>query len=179
MRMSLTTLLALRRLMLGLLVPLLVLSAAGCKSDSKETTEPGAPRTFDSTAVPAPRAAGTTTPEDAQAGVAEPQFPAPKDDAQLVRLVIPAANINAPLQVKGVNSRNEMENPDGKDNVAWYNFTAKPGLGSNAVFSGHVDWFTGERGVFWGLRDLKEGDEVDVKHSDGMELKYKVVDNKI
>ena len=47
------------------------------------------------------------------------------------------------------------------------------------MFSGHVDWFTGERGVFWGLRDLKEGDEVVVKLSDGMELKYKVVDNKV
>lgn len=104
-----------------------------------------------------------------------PRFPSPSEDAQLVRLMIPTAKVNAPLQIKGVNARNEMENPDGKDNVAWYNFTAKPGFGSNAVFSGHVDWFTGEQGVFWYLRDLKGGEEIALKLSDGTELKYRVV----
>lgn len=121
----------------------------------------------------------TPTPEGASETptVATPQFALPKEDAALVRMVIPAAKVNAPLQTKGVNARNEMENPDGKDNVAWYNFSSRPGFGSNAVFSGHVDWYTGEKGVFWSLRDLKDGDEVMIRLSDGMELKYRVISN--
>lgn len=101
-------------------------------------------------------------------------FPAPASAAQPERLVIPAAKVEAPFQVKGVNGRNEMENPDGKDAVAWYDFSARPGFGSNAVFSGHVDWYTGERGVFWYLRVLKEGDDVIVRLTDGTALTYRV-----
>ena len=89
-------------------------------------------------ATPTPEG-GSETPTPAT-----PQFPVPMEDAQLTRMVIPAVKINAPLQTKGVNARNEMENPDGKNNVAWYNFSSRPGFGSNAVFSGHVDWYTGE-----------------------------------
>ena len=40
-----------------------------------------------------------------------------------------------------------------------------------------MDWFTGEKGVLWHLKDLKEGDEVVIRLSDGMELKYRVTGN--
>ena len=43
------------------------------------------------------------------------------------------------------------------------------------MFSGHVDWYTGELGVFGQVKELKDGDEILVKLSDGMEIKYKVV----
>ncbi len=46
MRISLPTPLAPRRLTLGLLVPLLVLSAVACKGGGKQTDEPGAPQTL-------------------------------------------------------------------------------------------------------------------------------------
>jgi LPXTG-site transpeptidase (sortase) family protein len=89
--------------------------------------------------------------------------------------VIPNVKIDAPVETKGVNSRGEMEDPTGKDAVAWYNFSEFPGFGGNAVFSGHVDWFTGELGVFGRMRDLKNGDEIVLRMADGMELKYQVV----
>lgn len=170
---------ALRRLAVGAVIALVIVAGPACKSDKKSDESGSVPdaRTFDATAAAAGEA--TATPGEAAAAEPEPGFPLPSENAQLTRLVIPAAKINAPLQVKGVNARNEMENPDGKDNVAWYNFTAKPGFGSNAVFSGHVDWFTGEKGVFWHLRDLKEGDELVVRLSDGMELKYHVTTNDV
>lgn len=151
---------------------------ANPKADSQANVIATATRTlvFElPSATPTPESTSEATGEVPAPAVS--QFPIPQEDAKLVRMVIPAAKVNAPLQTKGVNARNEMENPDGKDNVAWYNFTTRPGFGANAVFSGHVDWYTGEKGVFWSLRDLKEGDEVVVRLSDGMELKYRVVSN--
>ncbi len=157
------------------LVALAFIVACGRGGEKKQaatvTTEP---RVFDATLVPGtsePAASETPTPPSVH-------FPTPSPDAHIARLIIPAAKVNAPVQVKGVNARNEMENPDGKDNVAWYNFTDRPGFGPNAVFSGHVDWYTGEQGVFWYLRDLKEGDEIIVRMTDGTELKYRVTENK-
>ena len=160
---------------------LLGLAAAACGGNDKAKQDT-AVATVDQRATTPDSAAATataTTPGEAEAAATPPPFPAPKADAELVRLMIPAAKVDAPLQVKGVNARNEMENPDGKDNIAWYNFTSKPGFGSNAVFSGHVDWFTGQQGVFWYLRDVKEGDEIMVRLSDGMELKYRIAWNQI
>lgn len=99
----------------------------------------------------------------------------PKEGVFLERVVAPSINIDAPVETLGINDRGEMENPVGKDAVAWYNFSEFPGYGGNAVFSGHVDWFTGELGVFGRVKELKTNDEIVLKLSDGMELKYKVV----
>ena len=131
--------------------------------------------------VPATMNPPAATGEASATGQATPaaQFPTPSPSAQIARVIIPRAKVDAPVQVKGVNANNEMENPDGKDNVAWYNFTAKPGFGANAVFSGHVDWYTGEAGVFWSLRDLKNDDEITVRLSDGSSIKYRVVMNQV
>lgn len=101
-------------------------------------------------------------------------FPEPKEGVLLAKLIVPAAKVNHAVEVQGVNDKGEMELPSGKDGIAWYDFSAFPGYGSNAVFSGHLDWFTGELGVFGRMRDLKEGDEASVELSDGMVMKYKV-----
>jgi LPXTG-site transpeptidase (sortase) family protein len=159
-----------------------LLAATACGGGNKKTSAqlsstPAEAQTFQATVLPSTPEASTS--EAAPPVPSGPVFAQPKEDARLVRLVIPSAKVNAPLQTKGLNARNEMENPDGKDNVAWYNFTARPGFGSNAVFSGHVDWYTGEKGVFWHLRDVKEGDEIVLKLSDGMELKYRVTRNDV
>jgi LPXTG-site transpeptidase (sortase) family protein len=115
----------------------------------------------------------TPAPAAVETAVA-PALPVPSADAQLARLVIPSAKVNHRFVVRGLTPRREMEDPGGKDDVAWYNFSALPGHGSNAVLSGHVDWYTGQPGVFWYLRDLEEGDEVQVHYSDGLILAYRV-----
>ncbi|MFN8557938.1 MAG: class F sortase [Dehalococcoidia bacterium] len=163
------------RAALAALVGLTLLAGAACRGEKKaDVATTSAPaRTFDAAVAPT----ATDSAAGPAASPAAPAFPPPREDAELVRLMIPAAKVNAPLQIKGVNARNEMENPDGKDNVAWYNFSTRPGFGSNAVFSGHVDWFTGEQGVFWGLRNVKAGDEIMLKLSDGSELKYRIESN--
>jgi LPXTG-site transpeptidase (sortase) family protein len=102
-------------------------------------------------------------------------MPEPDEGVLLERLQVPSIRVDAPVETLGVNARGAMEDPVGKDAVAWYNFSEFPGYGGNAVFSGHVDWYTGELGVFGRVKELKDGDEIVIKLSDGMEIKYKVV----
>jgi LPXTG-site transpeptidase (sortase) family protein len=111
----------------------------------------------------------------ASGGTAAGDMPRPEEGVLLDRLQVPSVRIDAPVETRGINGSGEMEDPAGKDAVAWYNFSEFPGFGGNAVFSGHVDWFTGELGVFGRVKELKDGDEIVVKLSDGMEIKYKVV----
>ena len=129
---------------------------------------------FVGAAVPEFPALPTPEPAAEEQAPAAPALSLPSEGAQLTRLVIPNAKVNHRVVVRGLTERREMEDPGGKDDVAWYNFSALPGHGSNAVLSGHVDWYTGHPGVFWYLRDVKEGDEVQVHYSDGLVLAYRV-----
>jgi LPXTG-site transpeptidase (sortase) family protein len=98
--------------------------------------------------------------------------------APIARLTIPRFSVDAPVIVLGLDEEGVMEAPDGPVDVAWYDFTAHPGAGSNAVFSGHVDW-TFENGpagaVFWNLKNLNQGDLVNVRLDDGTEFAYSVI----
>jgi LPXTG-site transpeptidase (sortase) family protein len=98
--------------------------------------------------------------------------------APIARLQIPKYSVDAPVIVLGLDEEGVMEAPDGPVDVAWYEFTAHPGTGSNAVFSGHVDW-TFENGpagaVFWNLKNMVIGDIVKVRLEDGTEYEYSVI----
>jgi LPXTG-site transpeptidase (sortase) family protein len=98
----------------------------------------------------------------------------PASEAPLARLIIPAAEIDAPVVVKGVDAGGVMESPDNAFDTAWYDFSAKPGYGGNAVFSGHVDYINVGKAVFWNLKDLNPGDEIQVRLEDGTIYTYKV-----
>jgi LPXTG-site transpeptidase (sortase) family protein len=98
------------------------------------------------------------------------------------RLGIPGLFIDAPVAQTGfVPGTNQPDVPDRADLVAWYEFTPTPGRGSNAVFSGHVDWQTQDGapipGVFYRLRELKLGDTITVALDDGQVLEYRVTGN--
>ncbi|MCC6382991.1 MAG: class F sortase [Dehalococcoidia bacterium] len=95
-------------------------------------------------------------------------------DAPVARLVIDRIGVDAPVEVLGVDSTGTMESPDGPDVVAWYGFTAKPGQGGNAVFSGHVDYVRHGPAVFWDLRKLQPGDGIEVRLADGTRIEYAV-----
>lgn len=106
--------------------------------------------------------------------VATPTSDVPPSEAPIARIVIPGFEVDAPVVVRGVDAAGVMQPPDGPENVAWYEFSAKPGYGSNAVFSGHVDYINYGPAVFWPLKDLKEGDIVEVRLADGTVYQYKV-----
>lgn len=92
-------------------------------------------------------------------------------------MIIPSIGVNAPVQAYGLDADQVPEVPtgDGAANiVAWYNFSAKPGVGSNAVFAGHVTWFGAA--VFYNLTSLAKGDKIMLRGEDGTELTYNVAD---
>lgn len=118
------------------------------------------------TAKPIVTAAPTTSP-----------VPTPPLGDHPYTMSIPSIGVNAPVQAFGLDDNQVPEVPTGDgaaDIVAWYNFSAKPGIGSNAVFAGHVTWFGAA--VFYNLTSLAVGDEINLKGDDGTELTYKVAD---
>lgn len=95
-------------------------------------------------------------------------------DATPTRIVISRIGVDAPITTKGVGANGEMESPDGPEDVAWYGFTARPGGGSNAVFSAHVDYHGYGPAVFADLKKLEKGDLVEVHTADGAVYRYEV-----
>jgi LPXTG-site transpeptidase (sortase) family protein len=108
------------------------------------------------------------------------------------RFVIQKFNVSAPLTYRKVPPTGVMPNPDGPDDVAYYDFSGfdslggAPGRGGNAIFAGHVD--SGQKAckngtvpppcqaVLWDLNDLALGDEIEL-HVGGEVFKYKVTSN--
>jgi hypothetical protein len=107
------------------------------------------------------------------------------------RFVIPRFEVDAPLTYRAVGTDGIMPNPDGPDDVAYYDFSAWPGKGGrpgagNPVFAGHVD--SGRvacdggtepppcTAVFWDLNNLELGDEVHIIVGD-TRYKYAVSSN--
>jgi LPXTG-site transpeptidase (sortase) family protein len=106
--------------------------------------------------------------------------PGESDAPRPVRISIPRIGVDAPIVVLGLDSRNYPEVPDSGSDVAWYTFSAPPNSGSNAVFSGHVDWYYWDmpgEGVFYHVRELEIGDEISVELKDGSQLGYVVTGN--
>ena len=106
--------------------------------------------------------------------LSEPDTPAP------TRIGIPSIEVDASIVVMGLDAENYPEVPNSGDEVAWYTFSASPGRGSNAVLSGHVDWYyrsTPVEGVFYHLRELQIGDPITLDLEDGSQLRYRVTGN--
>ncbi len=101
--------------------------------------------------------------------------PVPPSDAPLERILIPAIEVDAPISVKSLDPNGVMEAPDGPWDISWYDFTARPGFGSNAVFSGHVDYYDVGPAVLWRLRDVVQNDILEVRLTDGTVYQYQVV----
>lgn len=64
--------------------------------------------------------------------------------------------------------------PNSPWGVGWYTFTDFPGTPGNAVFSGHVDWYTGAPAVFGRLRNVSLGDSIYMVLADGTPVAYQV-----
>lgn len=131
---------------------------------------------------PATPTVAIQSPDLAPAGVATvspAQMATPVDGgtpaAGISRLVIPSIGVDAPVVVMGLDENQVMEDPTTPEAVAWYDFTSRPGETGNAVFSGHLDFAGVGPAVFWRLRDVQEGDDVDVVMDSGTVYRYRVV----
>lgn len=120
--------------------------------------------------TPAPRTVSPTPGPSMPSPVPAP----PLGDAPY-QFVIERLGVDAPVGTYGLDENAVPVVPTGGDAaeiVAWYDFSAKPGTGSNAVFAGHVTW-NGEA-VFYELKTSKPGDLIKLRRDDGTELIYSV-----
>lgn len=100
------------------------------------------------------------------------------------RLIIPKIGVDAPFTYKVVPGSGQMPNPNGPEDVAYYDFSdwagmgGVPGLGGNVVLAGHVDYINHGPAVFWELDQLTVGDRVQIRMKDGTVIEYAIEFNK-
>lgn len=96
----------------------------------------------------------------------EPSFPT------VIR--VPAVGIEAKFETPlDLDSTGLMEVPKGFDTVAWYKYSPTPGEIGPSVVVGHVDSENGPE-VFQPLKDLKDGDLVEIGREDGSVAVFEV-----
>lgn len=141
-----------------------------------------APSTDIFASLPSPEATPAAGAEQATGAAPQPT-PAPRvvNQQPPVRIVIPAIGVDAEVIVLGMDAQAVPQVPDRTNSqrpgrvVAWYDFSARPGQGSNAVFAGHVTWDRAPA-VFWELGRLTAGDMVRIVVKDGRQLLYQVAE---
>src|SRR5262245_1867849 len=90
-------------------------------------------------------------------------------------LAIPAIGVDAPVEVR-TTVDGSMQDPTGAWVAAWYDDSARPGTGGNAVFAGHVDDPAGGGpALFSRLHELGRGDAIAVRGQGGETWRYRVV----
>ncbi len=141
-----------------------------CGGDSKDvqTSTPSAEVTATSASASTPVPKATST-------------PVPLVIASADRVVIPKIQVNAPLTLKVVGQDGKLENSDGPDDVAIYDFSKSfpgkyggtPGSG-NLVLYGASSKREKPKAVFWDVPTLEAGDKIQVVVA-GQSYEYSVV----
>lgn len=89
------------------------------------------------------------------------------------RIVIPAIAVDAPVVPLGVAADGTVQVPTRWGDVGWYDGGPRPGQPGPAVLLGHIDSKSGPA-VFYKLRSLRAGDEVQVLRTDGSVVRFAV-----
>lgn len=93
--------------------------------------------------------------------------------SQPTGLVIEKVGIDAAVEVQQI-VEGVMQNPTGPWIVSWYEQTAELGEIGNVVMAGHVDYWNVGPAVFYNLRDIVEGDEIQVLGEGDVSFTYTV-----
>jgi len=129
-------------------------------SPARSSTDPG---------VPGPELSSST------GGIARPSVgvdpvvprPAP------VALRIPAIGVDVSLSTLGLNADHTVQVPTDFQQAGWFGLGPTPGQTGSAVILGHVDSYTGPA-VFFRIRTLRAGDQVNVSLADGAIAHFQV-----
>ncbi|HKS49700.1 MAG TPA: class F sortase [Amycolatopsis sp.] len=113
---------------------------------------------------PAPGTASTVEPGPGATGAAPP-----------IRVRIPKISADSTLVQLGVNDDGTIQVPPTTEpmQAGWYRFSPPPGAVGPAVLLGHVDG-TGHKGIFYDLKSLAPGDEIEVDRADGTTARFRV-----
>lgn len=119
-----------------------------------------------------PPASAQEIPATVSTGVPSAGTPAdaasPLSPSAPVTIEIPAIGVRAPIMALGLNSDGTVQVPPiGNHNLAgWYDGSVTPGQGGSSVILGHVDNYAGPS-VFYDIKDLVQGDAIDVVRANG------------
>lgn len=94
--------------------------------------------------------------------------PTPMPSLLPVTIIIPKLKINTIIEHVGTTPTGAMDVPKNAGNAGWYRGSAKPGQWGDAVISGHYDTPSGKPAIFYFLRKLSKGDEIQVISTDGI-----------
>lgn len=90
-----------------------------------------------------------------------------------VLLRIPAINLQVPVSSLGINPNGTVQVPTNFQEPGWYRLGPSPGQVGSAVILGHVDSYLGPA-VFFQLRSLVAGDQIQVTLADGVVADFSV-----
>lgn len=122
--------------------------------------------------APAAGQPASAAPEPVAAAPAPPALPAPP-----VRIVIPKLGVDAAVETRGVGADGVSQTPEDPRNVAWYDFSERPGESGIALFAAHKDWYGIGPTVFYKLSTLVPGDPIRILSADGKVRDYRVAES--
>ncbi len=93
-----------------------------------------------------------------------------------VTIIIPKLGIQTAVEAVGLTDTNNMDVPKNAADVAWYMHGPKPSEEGNAVIAGHYDTPTGRPAIFYHLRILEIGDEIEIISQNGVHSTFAVVE---
>jgi LPXTG-site transpeptidase (sortase) family protein len=109
--------------------------------------------------------------ERAAALKVQPVQAAPKPPG---RLIIHSIGVDAPIIPVGVDKDGNMAVTDESYDVGWYDKGPAPGDPGDAVIDGHLDWFDTSQAVFYNLKSMNKGDDIEVQRIDGATRHFSV-----
>lgn len=87
---------------------------------------------------------------------------------------IPKIGVRAMVQRQGVDKTGALKAPGNIHTAGWYDGSSKPGEGGAVLLDGHVAG-PSQHGVFYRLKSLTAGDQIEIERGDGRVFTYKVV----
>jgi sortase (surface protein transpeptidase) len=88
------------------------------------------------------------------------------------RIRIASIDLDASLAQVGLKTDGSLQVPSDPYQAGWYQGSPAPGEIGPAVIDGHVDK-VGGIAVFWRLRELKQGDIIEINRADGTTARFK------
>jgi sortase (surface protein transpeptidase) len=131
--------------------------------------------THHSTPALRPVAAGVATLPVPTGPIVAPPQSAAAQVARPVSLTIPLIGVKTNLITLGLAAGGSMQVPSTSTVAGWFTGSPRPGAVGSSIIVGHVDSKTGP-GIFYRLPELKRGDGIYVKRSDGTTAEFRVTE---
>ena len=152
-------------------------ASAGAFAQPYTVGPSAAPQSASASTTPPPAAAPTATPTPSPALVCPLPSLKPRRGVPAswpIVIQIPSIGVDAAVELAGLDKHGDMQVPVNPCDVAWYKLGAVPGAAGDSVIDGHLDWWTDGPAVFWKLKNVRAGAEIDIIDANGAKLRFKV-----